>query len=100
MATADIEKQPIAWTAADPKREPEINKLFRTAMKLEASDLHLKVGQPPMMRLHGDIRRIAEAMVGEAESSLHHWLNLTLEAGGVLVVLGVIAAALGGLRKS
>ena len=26
-------------------------------MKMQASDLHLKVGQPPMMRLKGDIRR-------------------------------------------
>ncbi|NBO91212.1 MAG: PilT/PilU family type 4a pilus ATPase [Planctomycetia bacterium] len=42
----------------DPtKGEPEANKLFRMVMKLEASDLHLKVGQPPMMRLRGDIRR-------------------------------------------
>ncbi len=39
------------------RREPEVNKLFRMVMKLEASDLHLKVGQPPMMRLKGDIRR-------------------------------------------
>jgi twitching motility protein PilT len=37
--------------------EPEVNKLFRMVMKYEASDLHLKVGQPPMMRLRGDIRR-------------------------------------------
>ncbi|MBI2804140.1 MAG: PilT/PilU family type 4a pilus ATPase [Planctomycetes bacterium] len=42
---------------AEPKKEPEANKLFRMVMKLEASDLHLKVGQPPMMRLRGDIRR-------------------------------------------
>ena len=48
----------------------------------------------------GDIRRIADGMVSEAESSLHHWLDLTLAAGGVLVVLGVIAAALGSLRKA
>jgi twitching motility protein PilT len=27
-------------------------------MKYEASDLHLKVGQPPMMRMRGDIRRM------------------------------------------
>src|SRR4051794_35074387 len=40
-----------------PGREPEVNKLFRMIMKHEASDLHLKVGQPPMMRLRGDIRR-------------------------------------------
>ena len=48
----------------------------------------------------GDIRRIADVMVGEAESSLHHWLDLTLAAGGVLVALGVVAAVLGSLRKS
>jgi twitching motility protein PilT len=41
-----------------PVREPEVNKLFRMVMKHEASDLHLKVGQPPMMRLRGDIRRV------------------------------------------
>jgi twitching motility protein PilT len=43
---------------AAPLREPEVNKLFRMVMKHEASDLHLKVGQPPMMRLRGDIRRV------------------------------------------
>src|SRR5579864_3414114 len=42
---------------AKPRREPEVNKLFRMVMKYEASDLHLKVGLPPMMRLKGDIRR-------------------------------------------
>jgi hypothetical protein len=47
----------------------------------------------------GDIRRIAEVMVGEAESSLHHWLNLTLAVGAVLVVFGVFVAVLGSLRK-
>lgn len=43
---------------ASPGAEPEVNKLFRLVMKHEASDLHLKVGQPPMMRLRGDIRRL------------------------------------------
>ncbi len=42
----------------DPNFEPEVNKLFRMVMKHEASDLHLKVGQSPMMRLRGDIRRV------------------------------------------
>src|SRR5437016_10055809 len=41
-----------------PGREPEVNKLFRMVMKHQASDLHLKVGLPPMMRLRGDIRRM------------------------------------------
>ncbi|MGO8962625.1 MAG: hypothetical protein ACLQGN_02760 [Mycobacterium sp.] len=47
----------------------------------------------------GNIRRIADVMVGQAESSLHHWLDMTLAAGGVLVMLGVLVAALGSLRK-
>jgi hypothetical protein len=47
----------------------------------------------------GDIRRIADVMVGHAEGSLHQWLNLTLAAGGVLVVFGVIVSMLAGLRR-
>jgi hypothetical protein len=45
----------------------------------------------------GDIRDIAQAMVGHAEGSLHQWLNLTLAAGGALVLLGVVVSMLGGL---
>jgi twitching motility protein PilT len=59
MATADMQRvEAEARPAAEPKREPEVNKLFRMVMKHEASDLHLKVGQPPMMRMRGDIRRM------------------------------------------
>ena len=50
-------------------------------------------------RTTGDIRTVAEVMVAHAEGSLHHWLNITLVAGAVLVVLGAIAAGLGGLRS-
>jgi twitching motility protein PilT len=57
MATADIEKAEVEHAPAGLAREPEANKLFRMVMKHEGSDLHLKVGQPPMMRLKGDIRR-------------------------------------------
>src|SRR3979411_1347594 len=42
----------------EARKEPAVNQLFRLVMKHEASDLHLKVGQPPMMRLRGDIRRL------------------------------------------
>lgn len=48
----------------------------------------------------GDIRRIADAIANVAEASLHQWLNLTLAAGAVLVLLGVAVALAGGLRKS
>ncbi|HMF16858.1 MAG TPA: PilT/PilU family type 4a pilus ATPase [Gemmataceae bacterium] len=53
MATADMERAP-----AEVRKEPEVNKLFRMVMKHEASDLHLKVGLPPMMRMRGDIRKM------------------------------------------
>src|SRR3954451_11253476 len=36
--------------------EPEANKLFRMVMKHKGSDLHLKVGLPPAMRLTGVLR--------------------------------------------
>src|SRR5262245_17919950 len=57
MATADIELNE-AKSAATAKREPKINSFFRVVMKHEGSDLHLKAGQPPMMRLKGMIRRM------------------------------------------
>jgi hypothetical protein len=50
-------------------------------------------------RTAGDIRQVAEAMVNNAEGSLHQWLNLTLAAGGGLVVFGVLVSMLGGLRR-
>jgi twitching motility protein PilT len=49
---------PLKASAVEVKNEPEVNKLFRMVMKYEGSDLHLKVGQPPMMRLRGVIRRM------------------------------------------
>src|SRR5258707_15417108 len=58
MASADLERDELDGSEpAQVKREPEANKLFRMVMKHEGSDLHLKVGLPPMMRLRGDIRR-------------------------------------------
>src|SRR5215470_10546784 len=60
MATADDELVPpdAPRVPAEARREPEVNKLFRMVMKHEGSDLHLKVGLAPMMRLKGIIRRM------------------------------------------
>src|SRR5271170_7451846 len=61
MATADAEPIQVdkeTRPAGEGRREPEVNKLFRVVMKHEGSDLHLKVGLPPMMRLRGMIRRM------------------------------------------
>jgi twitching motility protein PilT len=52
MATVS---QNIAESATS---EPEANKLFRIVMKHKGSDLHLKVGLPPAMRLGGVLRQM------------------------------------------
>lgn len=63
---------------------------------IEVARRHLDEG---LNQINGDVRQLADAMVGHAIGSLHQWLNLTLAAGGVLVVFGVIVAMLGGLRR-
>lgn len=45
-------------TAVPPASEPEANKLFRMVMKHKGSDLHLKVGLPPALRLGGVLRQM------------------------------------------
>lgn len=42
----------------DTQNELEINKLFRIVTKHDGSDLHLKVGSPPFMRLAGKLRQM------------------------------------------
>ena len=38
------------------KNEPKVNKFFRAAIKTRASDLHLKVGQVPKLRVFGELK--------------------------------------------
>ena len=45
MSTAEIDKSFLG-----PHQELEIDKLYRTLIKLEGSDLHMKVGLPPHIR--------------------------------------------------
>ncbi len=36
--------------------EPQLDKYFRVAIKTQANDIHLKVGQPPKLRLYGELK--------------------------------------------
>src|SRR5207247_8880766 len=59
MATAELDQAADrSRIPAEARSEPEVNKLFRMVMKHEGSDLHLKVGLPPMMRLRNAIRQM------------------------------------------
>ncbi|MEX2172360.1 MAG: PilT/PilU family type 4a pilus ATPase [Pirellulales bacterium] len=49
------------------KHELEVNKLFRACVKQEASDLHLKVGKPPMLRVNGSLRPLQRAPIDDEE---------------------------------
>ena len=44
-----------------------IDELFDTIVANKASDLHLQEGQPPKMRVHGDIKRIRDQALTGAE---------------------------------
>ena len=48
------------------KKELEVDKIFRALVKLEGSDLHLKVGQPPMVRVRGELKPLNRGPI-EAE---------------------------------
>ncbi|RCS52993.1 PilT/PilU family type 4a pilus ATPase [Bremerella cremea] len=49
--------------------EYEVNKIFRALVKLEGSDLHMKVGRPPIVRVHGTLKNLNRGPV-EAEEML------------------------------
>ncbi|MBA63520.1 MAG: twitching motility protein PilT [Planctomycetaceae bacterium] len=49
------------------KEELEVDKIFRALVKLEGSDLHLKVGRPPIVRVNGALRELNRGAVEREE---------------------------------
>jgi len=49
------EKQPLSKTF-DKLKTANIDKFFKACVKTQASDLHLKVGQPPKLRIYGELK--------------------------------------------
>ena len=45
----------------------EVNKIFRAVVKLEGSDLHMKVGSPPIVRITGQLRPLNRGPVDDEE---------------------------------
>jgi twitching motility protein PilT len=63
MATAELDAKQFL-----PQHEPlEVDKMFRATVKLEGSDLHLKVGQPPLVRIKGALRPLNRGAVDDEE---------------------------------
>ena len=52
-----MESQPLdTHLEVDQEKPPEIEKLFKVVIKADASDLHLKVGLPPKIRIHSKLK--------------------------------------------
>lgn len=49
------------------KGDLEVDKLFRALVKIEGSDLHLKVGRPPMVRSRGELKPLNRGPIDEEE---------------------------------
>ena len=64
--------------------EPEANKLFRMVMKYKGSDLHLKVGLAPSMRLAGVLRQMQLPPLSTADMERLMYPLLTPRQRGIL----------------
>jgi twitching motility protein PilT len=63
MSTADVNSS----ATPSPAGEPELHRLFRAAVKLKGSDLHLKVERPPFVRVNGVLRPLNRGPIEAAE---------------------------------
>lgn len=63
MATTDV----TAPGTSGDHPTAEVDKLFRACVKLEGSDLHLKVGKPPIVRIKGTLRPLNREPIEDDE---------------------------------
>lgn len=63
----------------------------------------LEVGQRyldrPLSRVTENLRDVADSLVTAAVSNAHHWLSLTMAAGGLVIAVGVVSGLVGGLLR-
>jgi len=69
MTTTHVEtnEKPKQLGRFTHRDELEIDRLFRVTVKYEASDLHLKVGTPPVIRVSGTLRPLNRGPIDEEE---------------------------------
>ncbi len=66
---ATIETSPPHSTGNDSAARPrlEIDRLFEALVKFEGSDLHLKVGQPPIIRVKGSLQPLKAPRIDDEQ---------------------------------
>jgi twitching motility protein PilT len=65
--TAEAVKTRLRESLLKKREELEVDKIFRALVKLEGSDLHLKVGQPPMVRIGGELKPLNRGPIDAEE---------------------------------
>ena len=65
--SADAVAARLKSSLLQEKKELEVDKIFRALVKLEGSDLHLKVGQPPMVRVRGELKPLNRGAIESEE---------------------------------
>jgi len=65
--TANNEIDDAAKRFLQDREELEVDKIFRALVKLEGSDLHLKVGRSPIVRVDGTLKELNRAPVDREE---------------------------------
>ena len=53
-------REAIVSDASDEPARTEIDGLLRKLVETSASDLHLRVGEPPILRIHGELKRMID----------------------------------------
>ncbi|MEM6470876.1 MAG: PilT/PilU family type 4a pilus ATPase [Planctomycetota bacterium] len=65
--TAESVKARLRESLLTKRQELDVDKIFRALVKLEGSDLHLKVGQPPMVRVGGVLKPLNRGPIESEE---------------------------------
>jgi twitching motility protein PilT len=60
-------EEDFAKRFARKREEIPVNKLFRALVKIEGSDLHLKVGKPPLIRERGELKALNRGPIDAEE---------------------------------
>ncbi|MBB4852705.1 hypothetical protein HNP40_000071 [Mycobacteroides chelonae] len=53
----------------------------------------------PLNRVTDNMRDVADSLVTQAVSNAHHWLSLTMAAGCLLIIIGVVSGMVGDLLR-
>ena len=66
-ASADPTLDRLVGNLLKVRKELEVDKMFRALVKLKGSDLHLKVGRPPIVRVNGDLKPLSRPPIENEE---------------------------------